>query len=340
MEGRFVRFARDWNPIVSRKVLPLSVKPTRTPVIPRAKRTFSVRNTFGMDAEPTRTVEGYAEPDRRTPAVDPDYVFPREDTLAFLLGLSLNDRILIWGPTGTGKTSLAEQVAARLNYNVVKIGFDGGITRDQLIGTKTYDGHQVVFEYGVLPLAYREHEGCIIVLDEWDAVSDECTFVLQRPLQKDDGTLQILENGGEEIALPEGHHIIATANTCGQGDETGLYTTGTRIQNYAQINRFSMTIKLGYLPADQEIAMLLRRFSRDGFNRVEAEMFVRVMNKIREGFLAGTLSAPLSSRDLIEWARKFIKVGDATKAAKYTFLNRMPASDAEAVSGIIQRQGG
>lgn len=324
---------------MSEKAAVLAVRPPRTPVVPRAQKTFSVRETFGLDVPPSYTVEGYAEPDRRTPPIDPDHVFPKEDTLAFLLGLTLNDRTLVWGPTGAGKTALVEQVAARLNYNLVKINFDGGITRDQLIGTKTYDGHRVVFEDGILPLAYRGYEGCIILLDEWDSISDECAFVLQRPLQKNDGTLLILENGGEEIPLPAGHRIVATANTCGQGDETGLYTTGTRVQNYAQINRFSMTIKLGYLAPADEAAMLLRRFAKDGLKKVEAELFVKVMNKIREGFAAGTLAAPLSSRDLIEWVTKFLKIGDPMKAARYTFLNRMPAEDAEAIRGIIQRGG-
>ena len=306
---------------------------------PRARRTFIVAETFGLDVPPTYTVEGYAEPDRETPAIDPAYVFPREDTLAFLLGLALKDRMLIWGPTGTGKTSLVEQVAARLNFNVVKVNFDGGIGRDDLIGTHVVRGGEVVFQYGILPRAYREHEGCFILLDEWDSIADECAFVLQRPLQKDDGRLLILENGGEVLPLPDGHHIIATANTCGQGDESGLYSTGTRVQNYATVNRFSTTIKLGYLAAGEESAMLLKRFAADGLQEVEAQFFVKIVNKAREAFAAGTLSVPLSSRDLIEWVTKFLKIGDYTKAAKYSFLNRMPAEDAESVRGLLQRGG-
>ncbi len=318
----------------------LAPRPPRTPLpAPRTGRTFSVREVFGLDVPATYTVAGYESPDRETPAIDPGYVFPKEDTLAFLLGLQMNDRILIHGHTGTGKTSLVEQVAARLNFNLVKINFDGGIGRDDLIGTHVVRGGEVVFQYGILPRAYRDLEGCIICLDEWDAISDECAFVLQRPLQKDDGKLLILENGGEVLALPPGHHLVATANTCGQGDDTGLYSTATRVQNYAQLNRFGTTIKLGYLAASEEVAMLLKRFAPAGFKKVEAELFVHILGRVREGFNAGTLSTPLSSRDLINWVEKFLAIGDVNKAAKYAFLNRMAPEDAQAVAGILQRGG-
>ena len=319
----------------------VSIVPSRPPRTPlpaaRERKRFSVRETFGLDVAKTYEIEGYAAPDRETPAIDPGYVFPREDTLAFLLGLQMGDRILVHGHTGTGKTSLVEQVAARLGYNVVKINFDGGIGRDDLIGTHLVRGGEVVFQHGVLPRAYRDFEGCFVLFDEWDSISDECSFVLQRPLQKDDGKLLLLENGGEVLSLPANHHLIATANTCGQGDDTGLYTTGTRVQNYAQLNRFGTTIKLAYLSPADEVAMLLKRFASSGFQKVEADLFVRIIGKVREGFAAGTLSSPLSSRDLINWVEKFLKIGDAGKAAKYAFLNRMAPEDAQAIEGLIQR---
>ncbi len=319
----------------------VSLVPSRPPRTPlpagRERKRFSVRETFGIDVSAGYEIDGYAAPDRETPAIDPGYVFPREDTLAFLLGLQMGDRMLVHGHTGTGKTSLVEQVAARLGYNVVKINFDGGIGRDDLIGTHVVRGGEVVFQYGVLPRAYRDFEGCFVLLDEWDSIADECAFVLQRPLQKDDGKLLLLENGGEVLPLPAGHHLIATANTCGQGDDTGLYSTGTRVQNYAQLNRFGTTIKLAYLSPADEVAMLLKRFAATGFQKVEADLFVRIIGKVREGFAAGTLSSPLSSRDLINWVEKFLKIGDAAKAAKYAFLNRMAPEDAQAVEGLIQR---
>lgn len=319
----------------------------------RVTQKFGIRETFGIDigyeedqngnpvkdangnpVPKERKVNGFAEPGPETPAIDPGYIFPPEETKILLLGLELKDRILLVGETGTGKTSLIEQVAARLNYNVVKINFDGAVTRQDLIGEWVVKGREMEFQYGILPHAFSM-PGTIVILDEWDTISGECAFVLQRPLQKDDGKLLVLENGGELIPLHPQNAIIATANTCGQGDETGLYAHGTKVQNYSQLNRFGLTIKMQYLDAEKESEMLQKR--HPDLTEDECQMLVKAVNLVREGYVSGELSAPLSPRDLINWADKYIRVGDPIRAAKYCFLNRMPEEDAVAAEQLIQR---
>ena len=192
----------------------------------------------------------------------------------------------------------------------------------------------MLFQYGILPLAFRM-PGCIVVLDEWDTINEETSFVIQRPLQKEDGKLLILETGGELVPLHDDNLIVATANTAGQGDDSGLYSQGTRIQNYSQINRFGLTIRMQYLEPDKEKAMLLKKFS--DLEKAEAEAFVLAINKVRDGFSNGQISVPLSPRDLLNWADKYLAMGDPMRAAKYCFLNRMSPEDAQVTEGIIQR---
>jgi cobaltochelatase CobS len=319
----------------------------------RTKRQFSIRQTFGIDmghekddkgkpkldakGEPIlrdRDVMGYTERTQWTPKIEPGYIFPPEETKMLLLAMELKDRALLVGDTGTGKTSLVEQVAARLNYNVVKVNFDGCITRQDLVGEWVVKGKEMYFQYGILPHAFKM-PGTIIILDEWDTISAECSFVLQRPLQKDDGQILILETGGELVPLHEDNVIIATANTNGQGDDSGLYSQGTKVQNYAQLNRFGMTLKISYLKEEQEVDMLSKRFK--DLKKTECTALVRAINAVRDAYTTGTISAPLSTRDLINWAEKYILLGDPKRAAKYCFLNRMTAEDAVATEGIIQR---
>jgi cobaltochelatase CobS len=325
-------------------------------VIARAKAKFGIRETFGIDlgyeedtngnvlkdknGEPVlkeREVTGFEEPTEWTPEIDPGYVFPAEETKVLLLGLELKDRILLVGHTGTGKSSLLQQVAARLNYSVVRINFDGAVTRQDLVGEYVVKGKEMEFQYGILCKAFQM-PGTIIILDEWDSISGECAFVLQRPLEKEDGKLLVMETGGELIPLHADNVMAATANTTGQGDDTGLYAHGTSVQNYAQLNRFGLTIKLSYLSSDEEAVMLQKR--HPDLTDIEATTFVKAINLVREAYMNGEISAPLSPRDLINWADKFIRMGDPMRAARYCFINRMTEEDAQTTESLIQRSFG
>lgn len=233
----------------------------------------------------------------------------------------------------SGKTSLWEQIAARLNYNFVRINFDAGITRADLVGQWVVKGSEMVFAYGILPSA-MVLPGTIVCFDEWDTVSEECSFVLQRPLEQH-SQLLILEHGEQVITLHKHNLIVATANTAGMGDDTGLYSAGTRLQNFSQINRFSLTIEMNYLPADEEQKILMCRFPT--LEEMEVEFMVQVTNSIRSSFMQGQIAAPLSTRDIINWAEKYCIWGDIRKSAKYCFINRMPLEDREVVHQLIHR---
>lgn len=303
----------------------------------REKKMFSVYETFGFYWDPKKKedklVEGYAEPGPLTPDIDKGYVFNEEYTRVALLGLHLKDKVLTYGPTGSGKTSIWEQIAARLNCNFMRVNFDGGITRADLVGQYVVKGKTMDFAYGVLPLGMKL-PGTILCLDEWDTVSEECSFVLQRPLEQH-SQLLLVEKGEEVIELHPDNMIVATANTAGMGDDSGLYQQGTKLQNFSQINRFSLTIILDYLPAKDEQNILLKRFKN--LEQIEAEAFVQSAHAIREAFARSEVAAPLSTRDLINWTEKYEIWGDPLKAATYCFINRYPVEDQEAIRGLVQR---
>jgi cobaltochelatase CobS len=287
----------------------------------------------GKEVPRDRPIFGYKDPIPHTPEKIEGYVFPKDDTLAILMGISGKDPMLLIGHTGTGKTSLIEQIAARLNYGVVKISYDGAVTRHDIIGEYVIRGKEMRFQYGVIPLAFRTR-GVIVLLDEWDAQNEETAFVLQRPLQKEDRRIFIVETNKLVSMHPE-NIIAATANTNGQGDDTGLYSQGTRVQSYAQLNRFQVTVRLDYLKPEDEKRMLASRYPE--LDTDEVESLVTAVNKVRDGFSNGAISVPLSTRDLINWSDKYIKFGDAMKGARYCFLNRMSPDDAKVCEGIIQR---
>ena len=81
--------------------------------------------------------------------------------------------------------------------------------------------------------------------------------------------------------------------------------------------------------------MLHKRFPELKPN--ECRALVKAITAVREGYMNGEISAPLSPRDLINWADKYIRLGDPLRAAKFCFLNRMPDEDHMTVKELIQR---
>lgn len=324
---------------------------------PKRKKTqFSLKEKFKLDAGPERDannqimhdeqgniktrdrlVNGFEKPTEHRPDHVSYYAFPKDDTLAVLMGMSCQEPILAVGHTGCGKTSLFEQIADRLNYAVFKVSLDGSVSRNDLLGEWVVKGKETVFQYGIIPYAFR-YPGAVIILDEWDTQNEDTSFVMQRPLQQEDRKLMLLETR-QLVPMHPDNILVATANTAGQGDDTGLYSQGTRVQSYAQLNRFSITIRLNYPNAEAEKQIVKGRFEEvsDPLNDDEIEILVSTVNKVRDGYTNGQISVPLSTRDLINWADKYIKYGNITKAARYAFLNRMGVEDAKVCEGLIKR---
>ena len=92
-------------------------------------------------------------PGELVPKADEGYVFLEELAKQVLISLKENEKILLVGPTGVGKSTLIEQLAARLNWRVVRVAASGGLTESDLLGEWTVKDGETVFNYGFLPRA-------------------------------------------------------------------------------------------------------------------------------------------------------------------------------------------
>src|SRR6202451_4437403 len=115
----------------------------------------SVRKTFGINSD--MEAPAYSQPDEHVPDFDPDYLFDRDTTLAIPAGFAFIRRVMITGYHGTGKSTHIEQVAARLNWPLVRINLDSHVSRIDLVGKDAIvlkDGKQITeFRDGILPWA-------------------------------------------------------------------------------------------------------------------------------------------------------------------------------------------
>src|SRR6185436_10304723 len=151
-----------------------------------------VRELFGIDSD--MEVPAFSEADERVPDHDPAYVFDPDTTLAICAGFSRNRRVMIQGYHGTGKSTHIEQVAARLNWPMIRINLDGHVSRIDLVGRDAIvlkDGQQITeFREGLLPWALQR--AMALAFDEYDAGRPDVMFVIQRVLEAS-GKLTLLD---------------------------------------------------------------------------------------------------------------------------------------------------
>src|SRR6202046_4220055 len=143
----------------------------------------SVRDVFGVDSD--MQVPAFSERDQHVPDVDEAYRFDPQTTLAICAGFAFDRRVMIQGYHGTGKSTHIEQVAARLNWPLVRVNLDSHVSRIDLVGKDAIvlkDGKQVTeFREGMLPWAIQRP--IALVFDEYDAGRPDVMFVIQRVLE-------------------------------------------------------------------------------------------------------------------------------------------------------------
>jgi len=297
---------------------------------------FSVRDAFGIDSD--MTIKGYDKPDPHTPPVDPDYLFDRNTTLAILAGFAFNRRVMVQGYHGTGKSTHIEQVAARLNWPLVRVNLDAHVSRIDLVGKDAIvlkDGKQITeFRDGILPWAVQNN--IALVFDEYDAGRPDVMFVIQRVLESS-GRLTLLDQN-RVITPHPAFRLFATTNTIGLGDTSGLYH-GTQQINQGQMDRWSIVTTLNYLPHDKEAGIVLAKakaYNNEKGRKTVANM-VRLADLTRSAFINGDLSTVMSPRTVITWAENATIFGDLGFAFRLTFLNKCDELERPVVAEFYQR---
>ena len=185
--------------------------------------TVSARDTFNVDFD--MQVPAFSQPSEYTPPIDPSYIFDGPTTQAILAGFAFNRRVMVQGYHGTGKSTHIEQIAARLNWPLVRINLDSHVSRIDLVGKDAIvlkDGKQITeFREGLLPWALQNPVA--LTFDEYDAGRPDVMFVIQRVLEAE-GRLTLLDQN-KVITPNPSFRLFATTNTVGLGDTCLLYTS-------------------------------------------------------------------------------------------------------------------
>ncbi len=297
----------------------------------------NARETFGVDFD--MKAPAFKEKDSHVPDFDEAYKFDPETTRALIAGFAHNRRVMVQGFHGTGKSTHIEQVAARLNWPLVRVNLDSHVSRIDLVGKDAIvlkDGKQVTeFREGMLPWAIQRP--IALVFDEYDAGRPDVMFVIQRVLEAQ-GKLTLLDQN-RVIRPNPWFRLFSTTNTIGLGDTTGLYH-GTQQINQGQMDRWSIVTTLNYLAHDVEAEIVLAKSpsydTADGRRTIAA--MVRVADMTRNAFMNGDISTVMSPRTVITWAQNAeIFGGDIGFAFRLTFLNKCDELERAIVAEFYQR---
>lgn len=314
--------------------------PTGTMKVVRANTVFAVGPAsaqFDFDVP----FFDWSGPHPMVPLIDPDYQFDPTVLLRTLWGLISGQKLWLHGETGTGKTTLIEQIAGRLGWPVARTNFDSEITRMDLIGRDTLvqeNGATVTkFVDGILPQAMQMP--CIFIADELDFIRSDVSYVFQRALENKG--LLITEDGGRLVHPHHMFRIVATANTRGQGDDTGRYM-GARPQSAALLDRFTCWVKVNYMPPSSLYKLLKAKLP--SIKDQQLNRMVKYAQEHWHGFSNREILQPLSPRGLVSAGEAYtflsglLPDAEAMKEAiATTIAERANDTDAQTIAGIVQR---
>ena len=294
----------------------------------------SARELFGLHSD--MRVLAFREPSAHVPEVDAAYRFNHDVTLALLAGFAHNRRVMVQGLHGTGKSTHVEQVAARLNWPCLRVNLDGHISRLDLVGRDAVvlrDGQQVTeFQEGIVPWALQRP--IALVFDEYDAGRPDVMFVIQRVLERE-GKFTLMDQN-RVIQPHPAFRLFATSNTVGLGNLNGLYHGAQRL-NHAQIDRWNIVATLNFLPADEEMAIVIARVPSFAARAELLQAMVALADLTRKGFAAGDLSTLMSPRTVITWAENIEIFGDTATALRLSFVNKCDEEERPIVAEYFQR---
>ncbi len=300
--------------------------------------TYNVRDTFGIDID--WEVPGFSDDEHPgVPPIDRTYQFDPDTTLAILAGFAHEARVMVQGYHGTGKSSHIEQIAARLNWQTVRINLDGHLAREDFLGREILvvkEGKEMTeFKEGMLPWAMKNPTA--LIFDEYDAAPPELMMTIQRMLETD-GRLVLVEQN-LVIRPHPAFRLFATGNTLGLANDGDSSYAGAKRINQAQLDRWTILATLNYLPPESERRIMLAKYPEMNTpeGREEIDAMISLANMTRHGYITGEISSLMSPRTIIHWINNNGIFKDRARAFRLTFLNKCYAVEREKVALYYKR---
>jgi MoxR-like ATPase len=216
--------------------------------------------------------------------------------------------IYVTGLSGNGKTTMIEQVCAKLKRECFRINIIGTTDEDDLFGGLRLINGDTVWQDG--PVIQAMKRGAVLLLDEVDLGSDK--LLCLQPVLEGKGVYVKKKN--EYVVPAAGFAVVATANTKGKGSDDGRFV-GTNILNEAFLDRFDYTYEQDYAPKSTEKRILLKMMKKYGVHDDKfVDHLVNWAEMIRKSYKDGAVQEIISTRRLINICKAYSVFRDKGKA--------------------------
>src|SRR5881398_2592845 len=193
--------------------------------------------------------------------------------------------ILLEGVPGVAKTLTATTLAQAISARFQRIQLTPDLLPADILGTRIYDATTATFRIERGPVFTN-----ILLADEINRATPKTQSALLEAMQERQVTL-----ADTTFPLEDPFWVLATQNPV---EQEGVYTLPE-----AQLDRFSMMLRVGYPSADEEVGMLHMRLAE---TRVESRVSPEDVNALRE-FIRATVYIDDKILDYI------VRLGRATR---------------------------
>jgi MoxR-like ATPase len=181
-----------------------------------------------------------------------------------LTALFANGHLLINDIPGVGKTTLANLIARLLGLEFQRIQFTSDLLPADIIGVSIFNQEKSVFEFHAGPVFAQ-----LVLADEINRATPKTQSALLEAMEERQVSID-----GKTRPLPNPFYVIATQNPKEQA--------GTFPLPESQLDRFLLSIELGYPDRDSERRMLQSSDPRLKLKTVQPQISRDVLGEIQQ----------------------------------------------------------